>query len=365
MWQYYYSDVKVSNPDLHPVSKQTFVETCRHENIGLRKFDLFDNPIRVELNSLKVQLSTCIESERAALEEKIALIQKDLDFAEDRKILLRNKVKALEGQNDRAVMVFDFSGFQTSISNRFHVLVIVLLTNKPIDTSKIEDLAVVVEEPLSMNPKQILETPEIQVKKRRTKKELAEQNYKRPQVHSHKHNLEAAKKKKYLDPNNVSASSQYKPIYTHFHFILKRGENDNDGQSSQYVQYCMEEYLLKHKCLSGFSNISLFSDGCKTHNKNYHTQFFLAEMKSKLQIADFMHHVLAPYEAHNQCDSSIAHAKIALNKDIAQGSLMKEIANIAYSYERCNNNYFLFEVQSKNFPSVKEIINLNPFVAES
>jgi len=114
-----------------------------------------------------------------------------------------------------------------------------------------------------------------------------------------------------------------------------------------------------------FEKISLFSDGCKTHNKNYQTQCFLALLKKELNVSNFSHHVLAPYEGHNQCDSSIAHAKIAIRKDISQGAVMNEVAGIASSYERLKSNFHLIEVKSQQFQAPRQLTNLDPFVAAS
>jgi hypothetical protein len=36
-WQYYYTDLKLDNPECEPLSRQKFAQVCERENIGLRQ----------------------------------------------------------------------------------------------------------------------------------------------------------------------------------------------------------------------------------------------------------------------------------------------------------------------------------------
>jgi hypothetical protein len=218
----------------------------------------------------------------------------------------------------------------------------VLLTNEEIDIpAKVRERCVEIEPPVSM--KSIIGEPDREIKSRRKKAEM--QHETRPQTPSSAtKDFKKIKKKRKIELNHTKVNA-FKPCYTHLHFVAKRDEEIS--QSSVYLQHCVEEYLINTGILTKFKEkVSMFTDGCFKHNKNYETQFWLAsKIVNQIPIS---HHVLAPNEAHNQCDSSAAHAKVAIRKDIAQGAQFESVSNLAFSYSRCTR-YFLFEVQLDDF----------------
>lgn len=193
--------------------------------------------------------------------------------------------------------------------------------------------------------------PEREIEKRRTKKEMKEVA-RPPEPKSATKDIEKMKKKRKIEVTE-NTKQPFKPCYTHFHFIVKRDPSQDVSQSSVYLQYCVEVYLVDSGILENFTEkVSLYTNGCFKHNKNYETQYWLAsKMIKRIPIS---HHVLAPNEAHNQCDSSAAHAKIAIRKDIAQGAQFQSVSHLASSYSRCQN-YYMFEVDSKDFPEPMKI----------
>lgn len=270
---------------------------------------------------------------------------------------LKNDILELEGNNQRCVVLADFSGIQTSLDTKFHIFVIVLLTNEKIEIpDSVKDLCVDVEAPVSM--KSILDAPKRESKERRTKAEM-NQEERPPPPNSAVRDFAKFKKRRKMEliPQKIE---NYKPCYTHFHFVVKR--DVEVSQNSVYLQYCIEEYLVNTGLLKKFSEkVLLWTDGCFKHNKNYETQYWLAsKMAAQLNIS---HHVLAPNEAHNQCDSSAAHAKVAIRKDIAKGAQFESVSNLAASYSRCTR-YFLFEIDPENFPLSLEISHDEAFLVK-
>lgn len=82
------------------------------------------------------------------------------------------------------------------------------------------------------------------------------------------------KKKKKIQLTNTNGK-KYKPCYTHFHFIVKREPSKDISQSSVYLQYCIEEFLVNSEILLKYKEkVDMFTDGCFKHNKNYETQYW-------------------------------------------------------------------------------------------
>ena len=114
--------------------------------------------------------------------------------------------------------------------------------------------------------------------KRRTKKEVKEQGGGRikqqPNLKSEKE-----KRKKKVD-SSERPEKEWKPAMCYIHYVFqklsKTEKIDHISQSSQYVQWALDQIIRVHKFFDGYESITVWSDGCAKHFKTYQTQLFLA-----------------------------------------------------------------------------------------
>lgn len=151
MYAYYFKEMK--EVESKPVSPQTFKDFTKKERIGTRKHDIFDNSSRTILKELerKLKFEDLSEDEEEEIKIEIKALEEEVEFADERKQKLKEEISELEGNNDRCVLLADFSGMKTSMSTKFHIFVVVLLTNERIEIpQELKDGCAKVDEPISM-----------------------------------------------------------------------------------------------------------------------------------------------------------------------------------------------------------------------
>lgn len=127
----YFADMKEAGED-KPVSPQYFANKVSHERIGFRAYDIFDNDNRTRLAELEKLLPNLRDDplRAAAVEEEIQELKDEIAFADGRRLALKQDIKDLNGTTTRCVILGDFSGVQTSMDQKFHIYVIVVLTHE-------------------------------------------------------------------------------------------------------------------------------------------------------------------------------------------------------------------------------------------
>jgi hypothetical protein len=158
-----------------------------------------------------------------------------------------------------------------------------------------------------------------------------------------------------LPEKSNKAAGVYKPHVTYLHFMAPKysteeeGKNDEDedgkvGQTAEYVSWCFD-LLECFNIFSGFRDIILWSDNCFKHFKTHSIHAYMARLKWRLMekqnLRELQWKFLAPFRAHNRCDSAAAMLKIRVNTFIRSSCLMTSLAHIAFACADLKNTYII------------------------
>lgn len=376
-------------------------------HIGLRPGDLFMNPDNFELADLRQKVDRLRTLDRELdedellenLQKRINTLEKDAEFAQQRKKKYREAHTDLQYESDSMVITMDFSAEQTSMSSKFHELVFVLATATPLELPpSLREAEIPTTRPISLKgeaytpgmqkcfisnllgSQQALRTPSFV---RRTKKEIASSD--KPgriaSAPTHKKVVEKQKrdmKKRVLPELIQSPSLAWKPHLTYLFFIAKR-EKTGEGeeavkQTFPYVQWALDT-LYESGLFYPYKKLSFWSDGCGKHFKTYPAHYHFGVLQGKknggtiLKIGNLPDcciswDFLAPREAHNRCDAAAAHFHSAVKLFIRNLFQLEEVEHLAYAARHLTNAHVI-RADFPEFPETRTVINDKSFMHDA
>jgi hypothetical protein len=319
------------------VSPEVFFLLRKRENIMILKGDIFIDKgiVRVAEIDRQLLLLPLDSGERVKLiEEKNSLIEEDL-FAKGQIKKYCQDHRELEFNLENICLSLDFTASQTSMSDKFTDFVVVMASGKPITIpDTLLSLVIDEEKPPSLKDFEI-ELPNIEKKKRRTKKELegVEKKDVLPNLRSDIKVRKKQKKLSVIDP----PPTHFKPCLVYLHFVIKRDVDVK--QTLDYVQWVLE-LLVQVGFFDLYKNLLIWSDGCGKHFKTYDTHFLMGFLQEKLQKT-IIWKFLAPNRAHNYCDAAAAHLKLAFKKYIQSFYMLSICSHLAFAAGKLMNTYLI------------------------
>jgi hypothetical protein len=324
MYLSYYNWCTTNN---HPrVHFSTFKLIKDRERIGLMKGDKFISDINIKITNLENDIQknqplpedSPLTAQLHTLQVQLTELKANREWAKTRKAKYRNYHINLENQPWHAVLSIDFFAKQTNMGTKIISFVIVVATMLPLQVpDSLLDHIVIPETPVTTTeyPMEIPEEEEESPTKqhRRTKKEIQESEIPgRVVPQNHVDDKKQKHKKKLLPQVSIQRQDYFKPHCKYFHFVVKKTSENKVKQTFPYVHWALEFLFVQHGVFNGFSEVTIFSDGCGKHFKTYPTHFYLGvlqnELRTKLSKPDFKicYHFLPPGDAHNRADGAAA-----------------------------------------------------------